>query len=136
MRRANLWSPSYRFAITRRSTRWKCWTNRSRLQAADRIQSISMKRGVLLLLGACSFWLGAANAQSIPALLEQAVAAQKSGDPETAIRLYREALKQRPELGEIHSNVGAALVQEGHFSEAIQEYELAIRAKPGNPAII
>jgi Tfp pilus assembly protein PilF len=95
-----------------------------------------MKRGVLLFLGAWFLWLCPASAQSIQAQLERAVAAQKSGDPETAIRIYREVLRQRPELGEIHSNIGAALVEEGHFPEAIQEYKLALQAKPGNPAII
>ena len=91
-------------------------------------------RGValgVLLFAAC-----AVQAQTIPELLQQAVSAQKSGDPSTAIRLYREVLKQRPELGEVHSNLGAALVQEGRFPEAIQEYRLALQGKPDNPSIL
>ncbi len=95
-----------------------------------------MKWGVRSLLGAWLLWLCSASAQSVQTQLERAVAAQKSGDPETAIRIYREVLRQRPELGEIHSNIGAALVQEGHFPEAIQEYQLALQSKPGNPAIL
>ena len=80
-------------------------------------------------------WCVSAHGQSIGATLDKAVTAQKSGDPEMAIRLYRKVLKQRPELGEIHSNIGAALVQEGHFAEAIEEYKLALKSKPDNPAI-
>ena len=75
------------------------------------------------------------QAQSIPELLQQAVTAQRSGDLNTAIRIYRDVLKQRPELAEIHSNIGAALVQQGHLAEAIPEYNLALKARPGNPGI-
>jgi tetratricopeptide (TPR) repeat protein len=86
------------------------------------------------------YWLVAictavAFAQSVPELLQQAVAAQRSGDLTGAIRIYREVLKQRPELAEIHSNIGAALVQQGHPAEAIPEYKLALKARPGNPGI-
>jgi tetratricopeptide (TPR) repeat protein len=95
-----------------------------------------MRNSALLRAGAClSFCLCAANAQSIPELLHQAVAAQQSGDPATAIRLYREVLKQKPELGEIHSNIGAALVQQGRVPEAVDEYKLALKSKPGNAAV-
>ncbi len=95
-----------------------------------------MRCGALLLVSAgILFRLGSANAQSVPELLHQAVAAQQNGDPGKAIRLYQEALKQRPELGEIHSNIGAALVQLGRVPEAIGEYSLALKSKPGNPAV-
>jgi len=95
-----------------------------------------MPNGALLLAGAwLAFCLGSANAQSIPELLHRAVAAQQSGDLTTAIRLYQEVLKQKPELGEIHSNIGAALVQLGRVPEAIEEYKLALKSKPGNAAV-
>lgn len=94
-----------------------------------------MKGGAFILVAACLLRLGCAEAQSVPEMLQRAVEAQKSGDAKTAIAIYRQVLKQRPELGEIHSNIGAALVQEGLFPEAIQEYNLALQAKPGNPAI-
>jgi tetratricopeptide (TPR) repeat protein len=88
-------------------------------------------RGCLLL----GIALGLATAQTIPELLQQALAAQRSGDLNNAIRLYREVLKQRPELAEIHSNIGAALVQQGRVAEAIPEYNLTLKARPGNPAV-
>ena len=88
-----------------------------------------MRVGLLLLAGICL------SAQSIPDLLHQAVAAQQAGDPATAIKLYREVLKQRPDLTDIHSNIGAALVQQDKAREAIPEYEQALKGRPGNPAI-
>ena len=88
-------------------------------------------RGLALALACCC----ALAAQQLESLLKQAVAAQQSGDTATAIRLYQEALQQRPDLGQIRSNLGAALVHDGRFAEAIEQYKVALQSAPGNPAI-
>lgn len=67
--------------------------------------------------------------------LREANAAYQSGDLPTAIRLYREFLKDYPDAAEIRSNLGAALVRNGQFSEAIAEYDLALRKLPNNPQV-
>lgn len=53
----------------------------------------------------------------------------------TAIRLYREFLKSYPDAAEIRSNLGAALVRDGQFADAIAEYNLALRKLPNNTQV-
>jgi tetratricopeptide (TPR) repeat protein len=67
--------------------------------------------------------------------LREANAAYQSGDLATAIRLYREFLKNYPDAAEIRSNLGAALVRDGQFADAIAEYSLALRKMPNNPQV-
>ncbi len=67
--------------------------------------------------------------------LREATAAYQAGDMATAIRLYRDFLKQYPDAAEIRSNLGAALVRNGQFAEAITEYNLALRKLPNNPQV-
>ena len=79
--------------------------------------------------------LGSLRAQPSVDHLREADAAYQSVDIATAIRLYREFLKDYPDAAEIRSNLGAALVRNGQFSEAITEYELALRKLPNNPQV-
>ncbi len=67
--------------------------------------------------------------------LREASAAYQSGDLATAIRLYREFLKDYPDAAEIRSNLGAALVRDGQFAGAIAEYDLALRKMPNNAQV-
>lgn len=67
--------------------------------------------------------------------LRQAFAAQQAGDMPTAIRLYREFLKEHPEVAEIRSNLGAALAREGQYAAAITEYKEALKKLSNNPGI-
>ncbi len=67
--------------------------------------------------------------------LRQAIAAQQAGDMPTAIRLYREFLKDHPEVAEIRSNLGAALARDGQYEAAITEYREALKKLSGNPSI-
>ena len=81
-------------------------------------------------LGLAALWAdGPANH------LREANAAYQSGDLATAIRLYREFLKDFPEAAEIRSNLGAALVRDGQFAGAIEQYNLALRKLPNNAQV-
>lgn len=85
---------------------------------------------LLLLLGLAALWADVSEDH-----LREASAAYQSGDLATAIRLYREFLKDFPDAAEIRSNLGAALVRDGRFAEAIAEYNLALRKMPNNPQV-
>jgi tetratricopeptide (TPR) repeat protein len=63
-------------------------------------------------------------------LLDQAVAAQKSGRLDEAVRIYRALLARFPDIAEIRSNLGAALAGEGHYADAVTEYKRALELKP------
>jgi len=67
--------------------------------------------------------------------LRQAFAAHQAGDMPTAIRLYREFLKDHPEVAEIRSNLGAALARDGQYTAAIVEYREALKKLANNPGI-
>ena len=68
-------------------------------------------------------------------ILKQAFAAHQSGDMPAAIRLYREFLKDHPEVAEIRSNLGAALARDGQYEAAITEYREALKKLSTNPGI-
>jgi tetratricopeptide (TPR) repeat protein len=53
----------------------------------------------------------------------------------SAIRLYREILKSYPDAAQIRSNLGAALVRDGKFDEAIVEYQKALQKLPEDPRV-
>jgi tetratricopeptide (TPR) repeat protein len=83
------------------------------------------------------FCLGCAYAQSSQSpeeLLKEAVGYQQSGDLDHAIQDYRSLLEKYPNIAEIRSNLGAALVGEGRYSEAVTEYKRALMTKP-NPQV-
>ncbi|MGD0578040.1 MAG: tetratricopeptide repeat protein [Bryobacteraceae bacterium] len=67
-------------------------------------------------------------------LVQKAQEAHRAGEMATAIRLYREFLKDHPEVAEIRTNLGAALARDGQFEEAIKEYREALKKLP-NPGI-
>jgi tetratricopeptide (TPR) repeat protein len=76
-----------------------------------------------------------ARASDPQEILRQAAAAHQSGDMPTAIRLYREFLKDHPEVAEIRSNLGAALARDGQYAAAIAEYKEALNKLSTNPGI-
>lgn len=92
-----------------------------------------MRRAALVLLlasGIAALWADTAEGR-----LREANAALQSGDLTTAIRLYRDFLKDYPDAAEIRSNLGAALVRDGQFAAAIDEYDQALRKLPNNPQV-
>jgi tetratricopeptide (TPR) repeat protein len=84
----------------------------------------------VLRVVAILFCLSCAFAQSPQDLMKEAVEAQQAGQFEQAIRNYKVLLKTYPNIAEIHSNLGAALAGEGHYADAIAEYERALKIKP------
>jgi tetratricopeptide (TPR) repeat protein len=71
--------------------------------------------------------------ESPNALVQDAIAKQRSGDLEGAVTEYREFLKMHPDAAIVHSNLGAALAGLGRFAEAIAEYQIALKQSPGIP---
>lgn len=78
----------------------------------------------------CAGICSAQSTQSPQDLLKEAMAFQKAGRLDAAIRDYRLLLDQYPNIAEIRSNLGTALAGEGRYAEAIAEYEKALRLKP------
>ena len=79
------------------------------------------------------FCLSCASAQvprSPQDLMNEALAAQRAGNLDEAIRGYRLLLEKYPDLAEIRSNLGAALAGKGRYEEAITEYKRALLSKP------
>jgi tetratricopeptide (TPR) repeat protein len=85
--------------------------------------------GFLLVLSFASFnW-----AQTPEALVQTAIAKQRAGDLNGAVKQYREFLKLQPDAAAIRSNLGAALAGLGRFEEAVTEYKAALKQSPSLP---
>jgi tetratricopeptide (TPR) repeat protein len=78
----------------------------------------------------CAARLFAQPSQSPQDVLKEAVMFQQSGNLDGAIRDYRQLLETYPNIAEIRSNLGAALVGEGRYTEAVAEYKHALRLHP------
>jgi Tfp pilus assembly protein PilF len=74
--------------------------------------------------------LAAAQKQRPQQLMEEAKAAQSSGDLPTAIRDYRFVLDMRPTLVEARISLGSALAQHGEYDSAIEQFRLALPHTP------
>ena len=87
---------------------------------------------MFLRLLACLFVVTVASAQQAPGDvdLRRAVELHQSGHYEEAIPLYQAFLKNHPEAVPVRSNLGAALAHEGRYTEAIQEYVVALKSQP------
>jgi tetratricopeptide (TPR) repeat protein len=87
----------------------------------------------LVPLGAVLFCslvsLHAQSNQSPQELLKEAVTFQQQGKLEEAIRDYELFLDVYPDAPEVRSNLGAALVATGKYTQAIEEYKLALMKK-------
>ena len=77
----------------------------------------------------------AAQTANPQALIDDAIAKQRAGDLEGAVKGYREFLKLHPEVTQIRSNLGASLAGLGQFEEAIHEYKIALKQAPTLPGL-
>jgi tetratricopeptide (TPR) repeat protein len=68
--------------------------------------------------------------QSPQELLKEAVTFHQQGKLDEAIRDYDQFLDIYPDAVEVRSNLGAALVAQGKYARAIDEYKLALLKKP------
>jgi tetratricopeptide (TPR) repeat protein len=79
----------------------------------------------------CISLLPAQQAATSPQeLLKQAVELHQAGKLDEAIQDYRRVLDVYPQMGEVRSNLGAALAASGRYSDAIVEYNRALLQKP------
>ena len=92
-------------------------------------------RGILLvLLLFCE--LGSARKPDPDQVFKAAIDAQRQGNFPTAIRAYRKVLELRPDMIEAKVNLGAALVHEGKFDEAIAMYRSALPSVSQKNAVL
>lgn len=85
---------------------------------------------VLTVIWGCLSW-----GQQRDAAVERALAAHQAGEWSTAEAGYRDFLKRHPQVFEIRSNLGAVLVRQGKYTDAIREYTFALKGAPGNAGI-
>jgi len=81
------------------------------------------------LVVATGLLLQAQTTQSPQELLKEAVAFHQQGKLEDAIRDYEQFLDVYPEAPEVRSNLGAALAATGKYTQAIEQYKLALMKK-------
>lgn len=84
-----------------------------------------------------AFCAGLAFAQapeSPQEILKNAVDAQQAGRLDDAIKGYNTLIEKYPKIGLIRSNLGAALAAEGRYTEAIAQYQEALKLQP-NPQV-
>lgn len=67
-------------------------------------------------------------------ILKNAVEAQQAGRLDEAIRGYNVLLENYPQIALIHSNLGTALAAQGRYTDAIAQYEQALKLQP-NPQV-
>jgi tetratricopeptide (TPR) repeat protein len=91
-------------------------------------------RTTLLLLFLTATLASAQQAET-DRLFSSAVDAQQRGDYATAIRDYEKLLQERPNMGEAHANLGAALAHVGRLDDAIAQYKLALPNAPDKDGV-
>ncbi len=57
----------------------------------------------------------------------------RRGQLDSAIELFREALRLQPQLAEAHESLARALASQGKREEAIQHYQEALRILKSRP---
>ncbi|MBV8830910.1 MAG: tetratricopeptide repeat protein, partial [Acidobacteriaceae bacterium] len=82
----------------------------------------------------CALCLCAQSPESPQEILKRAVDEQQSGNLDAAIADYRVLIQRYPQIPEIRSNLGAALASKGQYSEAVTEYNRALKLRP-NPQV-
>ena len=115
----------------------KCRRRETKARMRDALRRLSFMQALVLTLASFSAF-AAASAQSPDPqqLFADGAQAQQRGDFQRAIRDYQEFLKLRPNSLEAEVNLGAALVHEGQFDDAIVLYRSALSHAPGNKGVL
>lgn len=66
-------------------------------------------------------------------LARQAAAADKAGNPDRAIALYRQAVGVWPEIPSAWNNLGLLLMEQSNYMEAVDAFKTAARQNPSDP---
>lgn len=67
---------------------------------------------------------------TISQAIDIAISCHKTGKLHKAIEIYRKVLRLKPDIAEIHGNLGSALKQQGKLEEAALCYRRALALKP------
>src|SRR5690349_9492849 len=70
------------------------------------------------------------------AIFDQAVACHRQGALAQAESLYRKLLDAYPDHGVVNHLMGLLRAQQERFEEALPFYEISLRTKPGDPAVL
>lgn len=79
--------------------------------------------------------MAAMTPEQIKKTFARARAAQEAGKFDDAVKGYHRILKARPDLAEVHFNLGVIFTKQGRAAEASSAFEQALKAKPLEPAI-
>jgi tetratricopeptide (TPR) repeat protein len=71
----------------------------------------------------------------IPVMNNLARALQNRGDTEAALALYSQILASKPDIAEVHFQVGRIFYGGNRFTKAVFHFKLAIQIKPNEPGI-
>lgn len=71
----------------------------------------------------------------IPAMYNQAMALQSKGDAEAALGIYSQILAVKPNIAEVHFQVGRIFYDGNKFAKSVQHLKLAMQIKPNEPSI-
>ncbi|MEZ5911219.1 MAG: tetratricopeptide repeat protein [Paracoccaceae bacterium] len=75
------------------------------------------------------------NPTQIPALYKQALGLQSAGKLEEAVAIFANILNVRPNLAEVHFQLGRIAMAKGKIEPAVNHLSAAARIKPGEAAI-
>lgn len=74
-------------------------------------------------------------ASQITAKYKQALALQSKGQNEPALAIYSQILDSKPDIAEVHFQVGRIFYAGNKFEKSIFHFDIAIQLKPNEPAI-
>jgi tetratricopeptide (TPR) repeat protein len=74
------------------------------------------------------------NPEFVPAQVNVALHLESVDKVDEAIDLYLSALRTRPDLPEVHYNLGNALLKKRLYEQATESYREALRLAPGHAA--
>ena len=71
----------------------------------------------------------------ITAKYKQALALQSNGQNESALAIYSQILETKPDIAEVHFQVGRVFFAGNKFEKSVFHFDIALQLKPNEPAI-